>query len=426
MRFLGVLLNLLILVGCANTSVNTKKSNFSYENPIKFRNTLYGLLEKNDDGYAITRFSYDIPSSDSTPWVNLKTGQPNWNTEQQITFNKLLEKTSYTTRNKTEKLFFDYSIDKGHLAFLGVVTFGTAPLYIDNKYNITFNQKKMNEALQQAINKISMEDRNNLLILDETYSALKSYREETQNLYNFKSEKLKTDMSIKVNDESGFYKGEIDFKKLIEFKLNELHEIPHIATGSINGLVNRFTLKLIELKSSWDLASQTINQKCSYTSAMNFLLEFNCPEVINTNSKTLEFDTVVIKSKNFKNIIVKNFNHQDTNIIQSFDGNKINISNISKEFITLQNIAFYYNDKVAILNDLNIEMAPESSFTKDNYIEINDFRIDWEEMKYANLTMGAAEKINTNFGFAVKYSIQSDSAEHTLYSKKSYKLVDIL
>lgn len=143
-------------------------------------------------------------------------------------------------------------------------------------------------------------------------------------------------------------------------------------------------------------------------------------EAVKQNGNVIKY--ILYPSKNIKNIASKtitgkidytdrkviDFVLEDKNlIIKVIDDNKYSVSNVTKQFISIKMISFYYGDDIYLINDI---VLPPNSFKELKFNSKPLINI-WSE----NLV---------NFGFAVKYSLNEKEFEISKVNK--YSIVEFL
>ena len=224
-----------------------------------------------------------------------------------------------------------------------------------------------------------------------------------KNAFDFMQNKITVDLQI--IDKSGFYKPSDDIFSLIEISKNisnvlkcpmDLNDIKYsISARSISGLYN-----------------VDIEPKKNY--------------IVNYNEKghLLKFSVIVL-SKNFYDIYPDYIN-EDNALRIEFRGKELRFVNKTKNFIQINTISTYYNDKIVSvdLGSEKIELPPLSSTRKPLYEYIN-YAIK-EQSNYWKMTKDIAMGKSLSFGFAIKYHIIEQNIDRTLYKVNIYNLYSVI
>lgn len=414
---------ILLLVGCMS---NGKKETITSKK-MKIDNTIYGLLQKNDNGYEFIKFSTK-PKDHTLAWVNIKSGRPNWNTADARCGIGLIKDRNRNVTScesvESDSLFMESDFDEtdAGIRVLGAV-FTMGLTLTGASYDVKFNYPKMRTAYNQALSKINEEE---LYRLDKQLSTLNLEYNKWKSSYN-SAIKNKSGVDIKIKDYSGLYDDSLTFNNNISYQSNSLTEIPVIEENSLT-IANDFAkTQLYTLVESWKSQTSTVSISCKENKNQGFNYKINCPNSMNIkNNRVNGKVTVNINSKDLHRVFINEYTSNDKIITQTLNGGLINIINNSNSFISIDSISIYYNDSISSKKNLSIELSPESKLTKINQLSINDFYINWEELTFRNVDKNMALKKQLEFGFAIKYRVVNTNKEHTLYTKKKLSLYDYM
>ncbi|HQL00314.1 MAG TPA: tetratricopeptide repeat protein [Smithellaceae bacterium] len=392
---------------------------------IKFSEPLYARLQKSDNGYAFVRFRMGHQPSKNEPWVNLMNAKPIWDTNK-ISCGKGLAGgvPNCSDIAVAEEMFQELDIDGRNLVARtvgAVFTLGTSLTGVEFKR--TFKEELYKDAYEEALSKI---DKEVLINIANEMDSLKSKYDDLTHIYNYAVANPKIDVIVK--DHSGLYNDSLNFTKMVHIKKNEVSQLLQLEADSADDMLSMLIKSSQELKNRWQSKMAEAQVICIADNSENqFNYRLNCPEKYYIKTGELQGSIFVdIDSRNFRNIMPNTITAQDKVLKLSFDGNKIGLSNKSEYFITIQSVAFYYNNKIGHRSNLAVELPPFSELLPHQKLKIQDFPIDSDGMSFNDVTKAKAKKVNVTYGFAIKYKIVNTNQEKTLYSTKKYLLYDLV
>jgi len=140
---------------------------------------------------------------------------------------------------------------------------------------------------------------------------------------------------------------------------------------------------------------------------------------------------VIINSCDLINPYPSNFVVKDKNLsikVLSLDrtGMKLLIKNMTTSYVKISSVTLYYNNKVLNVDNLNIELPPQS--LKENvYIPgIGFYFLPFQVKEFKRISKDNLNFHVFTFGLAVKYNIVVTNIEKTLYKVNTYNLATIL
>lgn len=413
----------IVTIGCSQKHVTHKNANY---NPLKLQCNLYGLLNKSKSGYIFSSYATDLSSIDrKKAWVDFTTGMPLWNTKEGLCdkgYNLGLSPIGTECDRIDDELFMVSHFSFGWEAFRVICSplFLGIPLFAST-YNIQFNEQEYNTAYAQAMSRL---DKSVLKDIDNTLSTLEN--EYKLRKINYDKAIKSADIKIQINDQSGFYNmGNVNFRNLIYLKPNMLSNIPAYEDNGLSELLNK--IQKTNPRREWQEQTESVSTQCVQGPLDGFNFSWNCPTTFSIyDSKAIGQATVNVKSKDFSNVMMNLFIAEDVNMTLNFNGEHIYFKNKTKNYLTINSISFYQNNKIAQKENLRIELPPESNTLSNREVKIRDFPIDWSVLSFAGMTKKKATQHIIEFGFAVKYSIGDTNIEKTLYSTKKFKLYDLV
>jgi len=139
---------------------------------------------------------------------------------------------------------------------------------------------------------------------------------------------------------------------------------------------------------------------------------------------------IIIKSATLTHMVPKEFILNDSNMNISFKINsntniRVIAKNKTKSFITLKSLTSYYKNDVYNLSKLDREISPETTTlsSNSNYSLLSDTMISASNFK--GITKAKAKSIKINYGYAVKYRLNSTNINKSMYDTKKYSLYNI-
>lgn len=198
-----------------------------------------------------------------------------------------------------------------------------------------------------------------------------------------------------IVDKSGFYKNEKLFKLAASTTADRLY--PNLDLNSV--------------KYNLNINPSSHDYKMEIT-PNNYIQSFNDTTPLKPK--------IEIFTKKFLNYYPKNFTSANKDIKLNFEGkNDITFTNLSNDYITIKSISLYFNEKVTNFQlKQQIELAPNMNYIYQINI-INEISKNYE------LTKEEARNLNIEFGFAIKYTNNTNN-ENTLYKTKRYTLLDLI
>jgi len=248
--------------------------------------------------------------------------------------------------------------------------------------------------------------------------------------------------NVDMKDESGFYKGDIDFSNLIEKGEFSLHQLLHpedFLPLTVNAAIASNIKMAIEqlsdeLNDSFE--EEQLHYKVSLGCPSNithkgFNLHFSeCPNFIDASPprRPISVD-VIVKSKNFSNVYPA-FSGKDKNIRVEFDGSNVRITNTINKYIKVLSTSIYYNKVVESsenksLNRL-IGVIPPEAFTEERISSLTVNSPVEELVDYPEMTTAEARRKKIKFGFAIRYQIGDSEQYETFFKTKKYRLLNVL
>lgn len=415
LKLIYVLNLALLATGCTSNKINQNKLNSL--NYTVYKQPIYGLLKKSENGYQFVKFKSNSPEAYTEPWVDIFTARPMWNTNSQRCGKGLIkdrkESVSDCSEIAKEELFLESKFDKGD----AVIRVLGAPLTMGltltgASFDVTFNNDEYTNAYNNAIKRI---DENLLKSINNELTSLINEYENRQSRYN--SISVDNGFKIRISDQSGLFSNQFNVNNLVTLHKNELSKVTPVTASDLTGLLTAVQEQHTRLKHEWEAQDAVVDITCHQGPMANVSFTIQCPSKSALNEgQIIGTAELNVKSVNYYKVLPKNYKSYDDVIYLSFDGQNISLSNKSDKFVTIDSIAFYYNGKIANRYKLGLELSPNSSLVKNDELHLTDFPIDWSILSYANTTKNKAINTTITFGFAVKYRIQDASHEKTLYS----------
>jgi hypothetical protein len=388
---------------------------------------LYGILSSNEQGFTFSKFKTSTPTlSSKEAWINLKTGRPLWETDT-----KKCSKGLKNSENKNfpecsilvnPALFMESSINEKDIALrvaAALFTLGTS--LTGATLDVTLNEKTFYLAYNQAISSLNHDI---LTKIDDlrvsTYSTLNTTQEKYQAAYQIPV------IEYQIKDSSGFYQHDFDFNQRINLLPNQLSGIDTQTADSLENMYKKLSKQNAKLRKLWLDQTSYVSVTCDSSSVNHFKVKILCPEKFHLSDVGL-VGKVLVDIRTFSiNDIAPNIKISDHKLKLDFDGTYIGLSNLTDEFLTIDSVSFYYGNKIAIKNSLNIELSPQGQLTKENKLSIHSFPINRSKLAFSDLTIAKAKKLNPVYGFAIKYRTISDDKIKTLFQKRPYPLLDLI
>ncbi len=441
---------IITLTGCggSNPNIKTASSNYSINNHGDI--LAYALIK---DGVLIgikNEYSKADENIYSVVEIRENSFYPALGVENNI--HCAIDRKSYIC----EDAFYSANVTKTIVSNTLITLFSITDVktgYVGKK--VSFNQALFQEVLEK--NNLSDYQEQ----LQKLYKHAYSRNKEMGIIYKKKHEDYQTNfrhlnLNYIIKDETGFNLSkylELDYHKAI-IKSNQANKKSYdykslIKNATFN--VKNFQASISKIRSEIDSQATFNNEEyrkylatkySAYTLKLNdYTLKINehlsinvenefSPTIMSINGISQTIDIIVkIKSANFENIfpmislkdenINVNLEYLDTQI-SAIATNKTNI------FLTFNSLSIYYNSNVNTVSNLNREIAPQSSTLKNgsSYAIISN-KIS-NQSSYKNLTYNKAEKINIDYGFALKYKIVDTSREKSIFKQNKYVLNKVL
>lgn len=428
MKYIFLIIISFVVLGCSSTAKINQK--MALEDLQKTSHDLYAHLEYVDGEYLFTEFTTGTPDYNKEAWVNLKTGKVYWNIESVRCGIGFIKDPSdfeivHCDHVIREHLFMEpvrASGDVTYRAILAPFTWGAA--LSGATYNIEFNSQKYFLAYEAAFKKISTEKLNDLFkILRRTEDFHQKIKQEYDN-------SIKTaDLEIKIIDRSGLYENSIDFDNIIYLEKNVLSGITSQLEKSVELLRNQALLEESRLKAKWADETNVLDVVCPESTFIrsNFTISTECPDrIVKSEGAFRSRAVTTIHSRSFDDVYPRKYFLEDEKISLDFHNNQILISNKSLDFVSIHNISFYYNGQISNIDDLDLNLSPNSRQLENNTLKLNQFRIDESAVNFEGITKEKAENTVLEYGFALRYRVASDDRDRTLYGVEKYTLKDLI
>lgn len=433
----NVLLALLLTVisGCSTAMISYDQLT-PFSGNTTLGNPVYAHLQQTEGGYVFSEFS---TAPDGGPWVNLLTGQPHWSTAKSRCGVGLIKDRHKDVGSCSdvvkEELFLESNFDeKDALVRTLGAAFTMGMTLTGASFDVEFNQEKYakaySEAMQRALNQGQVSE----AVLAAIDAAIDAGRQELRDYSaRYASSVSQNKIRIEINDQSGLLTDVAGLENHVRTHILSIQKnsLPNFAYGftenSLETIAEKIRASHAEYKQ--DLSDATSSVVASYRNEKPYN-GFNF-----TTSKPEKFDivngTVVgkvgvkVTSKDYYGVVPSYFKADDNFLIVELESGKIGVSNRSKEFVKVQSIAFYYNNKVATLNDLDIDLAPETSMLDKDKINLSRFNLDSSEVNFTNYNYSKAKNTKLLYGFAVKYVLLGTNRQKTIYTTKNYTFTEV-
>ncbi|EOC5885994.1 hypothetical protein ACRJTH_002691 [Vibrio vulnificus] len=425
--FTTILILALTLTGCASNNEQTKRTGIGSDS---LSNNIYAKLEQTAYGWQFTQFSTNRNSN----MINLKTLEPNWDTQDRECIAGLGMKgqVNYCGRLENADLFLSSSINTGNavLSALAVpLTFGISATTVTK--TVTFDYDEYTKAVKQAFD--NMQDRNLLKIIDNTINnwekerkILLSQHEQAVNSYGHT-----------------FKKSIFDASGLVDINAYDVDSMVSITPHNIEPKQSVHAASLAELNSVLSKVKEadllkvkeqltTANVTCYNYSEMDrkYDLNVSCPKnaKIDTENQKIGGQALfTIRGIHKNRLLPKNYTLENNDIVLTMEFGYINIENRTNDFISLEQVSFYYLNEISSIKNLSIELPPQSKMKTGTELNINrDFNIDWTKLKHESINKKIANSKAMTFGFALKYKRSGVSHSDRAFSTKTYKLIELL
>jgi hypothetical protein len=313
------------------------------------------------------------------------------------------------------------------------------------------NIVKENELLQvrTKINQLqSLENTHNKDLDDLYVNEHYKYKENIKNIsfkyiYNDKSgllfgKDLNPNLKINILNPD---KNLLVYKKYyIEKKFDSLANFNSFMVDLTEKLNTEFEAAKLKYKNEY--LANAFKDYSFYTNNKNYFelnsnISFNGELIIPKNiryiygQKTVVPVNVTINSANINTLAPSSFILKDNNIDVDFKNpNRNNIdviaSNKTNSFLTIKSLTSYFDSDVyTFSNVINRELAPDSSTTNYNssYPLFSDNMT--KKLSLNKITQEILNRKYINYGFAIKYHIQDNNIEKTIFNKRKYSYLEL-
>jgi len=293
---------------------------------------------------------------------------------------------------------------------------------------VEFDQGKylssVKEAEKKLIDTYENVGQSYLMYLDEYNTEMTRF----DGLYEKIVSGYKANVAPKINlrDDSGLFNNDASaFKSNISVVKNRLLSrsgVDRVEANTIDSLIllakNRNSITAGKLRK----AATTLSVTCENRNFANVNYTIKCPEEVNSSATEFGVD-VVIESISYRNVLPKYISEEDEFVGLIFKDGKFYLKNKTKNYITVDSISFYHNDKIASSSKIGLELAPLS---ESKLISLNSLPLDKNAIAFSNVTKASASRTKIDYGVAVKYKITKMNKENTLFKTKEYRLSDLI
>ena len=429
-KMIGISL-ILLISACSTTPTSSTKTN-DLSQPKRSQSAelttdVYAKLTKSANGYEFRDFS--LNQVQQPLWVNLRTGALSWNASEvrECQIGLLIKDTSrnHCDNVEGESGFYESSLDHGGNAGRVVAAFFTLGLTLTGvSYEVEFDEDAFREAYDAAFNKLDINGLNQAIL---TINKAKANLE--REAYNYQKAVANANSfpQLTIIDRSGLYDKSIHPSKLVRYKANRFEPSAPYRKDSIDQFIEAANAYEAEVNKGIGEMFSVAIVECQSRVNTGFNLINSCPKTLPVREGKVAGDLkFTVQSKRVDRVMPKYFASEDDQISIDFDGHSIGFSNLTNKFVTIESIAFYHDGKIAQRDRMNLEFAPNASTIRSTRIRISDFPVDWGRLSFNWLTKEKAAKTSISYGFAVKYRVSDGSTVKTLYSKKDYRLLDLI
>ena len=113
---------------------------------------------------------------------------------------------------------------------------------------------------------------------------------------------------------------------------------------------------------------------------------------------------------------------RDEKLSIKFNGSVFVVENLTEHYIELETLSFYYDSKIVSL-DINKSLPPLSVKNISNVRYLN---IDWDKLSFDDIDKDFAKNHRLEYGLALKYQQSGSSQGSSLFSKKSFSLIELI
>lgn len=154
----------------------------------------------------------------------------------------------------------------------------------------------------------------------------------------------------------------------------------------------------------------------------------DCPSEIQVrennliNARPLKF---YIVAKNFYDVMPAFYDNEDSNLKISLVNDQISVTNRSDQYLTVQKMSLYYNDKIITIGQglLSIaDLPPAASAT----VPLEKFDMRSLDNDFLYITAKKIRQERVLFGLSARYSTTNDTRGFTLHEPKYYQLNSII
>lgn len=387
--------------------------------------SIYGKLQKTDNTYTFSKFSNFFIKPNDTPWIKINDNEPMWFVGNEY---KCIDRKDAHYNCKTiNESFFRFPKKRS----LNIYNVHVPTSYVD----VEFDKKKYAIAYNEAYKKNCIDFCNKIIMFSNRYNAIIEHYDEIVSEYNEKYQDVQNNIQIKYRDESGCYINQCDIRQKIKVDIlkNKLHKkrprIPSYSTKSFTSLIDKMNTFLdgkYDQKNYFSKLAKTCSyytlhcekQKCK---DVEYVLSY--PKKIDINTKkNPPIIEIVINNVNCRDVKPSFIEGKDKNLKLVFSDDIILLTNMSDNYLTVDNIAFYYNGQITSNNN-SIDLPPQSTNVE---ILFSKFNVKSKYINFEQMTKEKAQNINIDYGFAVKYRIVDLDKGITLYKTQKYNLFDLI
>ncbi|WP_333653865.1 hypothetical protein [Dissulfurispira sp.] len=414
---------LLIITFAVNISAETSPPANDYIG----KNPLYAQLEKVDGKYIITKISNTEHLIFKLNDLSHKFDTKKY--ECVFSYGKLVSGPADKCKDN-ENVFRKVKANVAKTGAITILTLGMSAISGGTYHDSIFDSEAYNKAVEEGLNRSNINRQQLLAEYDNFMDSINALRSQYSSEYE---SYLKNNIKIvhQIQDESGFYKNDVNLLSL--YSVNKNH-IPQAIEIAFNPSVESYKTVFNELLKSYEdrLKSITSNYQMHFRNSQK-IGDYTVEIVATSNIPYKKDETqnipviFTIRSKDFKNIYPKYIN-EDNALRIEFDGKKINFVNKTDNFIQVKSISVYYNAEISNFNlgDKAIELPPQASTKDPLLIDIYTTAEIKKMANYANAIKGIAVTQNLSFGFAIKYRLIEQNIDKTLYKQNKYNLYDVL
>lgn len=401
--------------GCSSTNKTDTPANANANPGIP----LFGKLEKVNEQYAFTEFATSPVTTQ--PWVNLKTGEPSWNTEtEKCPFVK--KKVEHVCFTADEKLFREESIDIVSTGVSTVLSFGVLAS-VPNK-DVTFEESEYREAIAQAGGFAQYRT------AIDTYTALQEevYSKQRQTDAKMSGYLVKPTVSVSYSGATELYESKPDLSRWVTLEKHKLDatDMLTLKANTIEDLLRLAQTKKETIVSQWDKMGNSIAVSCKTVVRDDLLnLHLSCPESVQVNSPVPHVPIKADIRINVKDATPAKFTYGNGEGIISKQGRDLFFTNVLNDFITVESISYYYANKTATISNLNISVPPKSGAVLTSLGRLN---INTRDNRFEDITVEQAKDITLKYGIAVQYRVASNgtTSSRKLLGTEEKSLIDIV